>query len=325
MTLEKYLYPNSAKALEVYTLPSSAKVREILQSLPEEQVDFKHGSWMVHVDGKRAKMGFLYEYLIAGRVSEVFGKYAPQAKHCFNNVKVEGAMATLFAVKTAKQYTKRGWIMRPILIPNNPKFEPLASKISDYIKSYGANEYPFMLHKNPETSKRYAEAYIKQIFEGYSWNFIDYTRLASAHPSLGFNYDLLTRKRKMLTQEEALAYGEKVAFGTILGWIPISIRIDKRWKEVNTNGLRKVRLLDLQQIYGFDSYMMAIYAGWKPQEAQVARHYINIDALEHDIDEDPTLPRLLAQIGKKYFEKFKVPISNLLNPLEAEFDGIEFV
>jgi hypothetical protein len=309
-------------------LPSSAKVRSTLLDLEEGEVKVDVGSWAIPMDGKKAKMGFIYEYLTASRVAEVFGKYAPKARHYFE-MKIEGDIAVLFIVKSAKKKTKRGWLLRPVLVPLNPKYEVLGQLVLDYVKArkseFGDHDYPFMLHDNPETSKRYAEAYMKKIFKEYSWSFVDYLRTAYAHPSLGYTIDPQIRKRKQLTEEEFRSHGDKISYDRVPGWVPVSVKVDTRWKSVNTMVLRSIRLRDLDQVYEFDSQELETYAGWKHRIAYASRHYIKMNELELDIDEDQTLPRTLAAMAKPYFSKLTVPIGRLLNPQDTQFDGIEFL
>lgn len=305
-----------------YSLPSSAEVRGVLEDLPEETVKVKVGTWTISIDGATAKMGLLYEYLIAGRICEVCGKYAPQRKHAIE-LKVDGVPALMFVVKTAKRKTKRGWTLRPATVPLNPIYEPLTQKVYSYIKTFKPEEYPFMLAPNPETSKRYAEAYAKEVFSNYHWHFIPYNRSAFADPSLGFTYDLQTRRRKILLEEDAKSYGNKISYEKQPGWIPISILVEGRWKDINTHELRKQRLRDLERPYYFDNTDLNYYAGWETKEqdkAAASKHY-----LELDLDESPENIRILADMSRRYFKKLLIPIENLLNSANSEIGGIEIV
>jgi hypothetical protein len=305
-----------------YSLPSSAEVRGVLEGLLEEPIRVKLGSWNVPVDGLTAKMGFLYEYLMAGRISEVAGKYAPQRKHAIE-LKIDGIAAVMFVVKTAKRKTKRGWTLRPATVPLDPAYEPLAQKVYDYIKTFAPDEYPFLLAANPETSKRYAEAYAKEIFTKYHWHFVPYMRSAYADPSLNYTYDYQTRRRAMITDEKARVFGSKISYKKTPGWVPVSILIEGRWKSVNTHEFRKIRLRDLERPYYFDSTDLNYYAGWESKDrekAAAARHY-----LELDLDESPENIRILADMSKRYFKKLLIPIGNLLHSENAEIGGIEII
>jgi hypothetical protein len=196
------------------------------------------------------------------------------------------------------------------------------------MKSFPESAYPFLLAPNRETSKRYAEAYMKTLFEEHRWSFVPYIRSAYAHPSLGYTFDPQKRTRKLIPEKEALSHGVKITYDRThasYGWVPISIRIDSRWKPINTMVLRKIRLRELNEVYDFEPSRIDIYAGWSPRVALVARHYIKKDELELDIDEDPELVRKLARMGKLYFKYLLLPIDNLMNPLQTKFDGIEIL
>ena len=306
-----------------YSMPSSAEMRGVLEDLPEEPIRVQVGSWSVPIDGLVAKLGFLYEYLIAGRICEVCGKYAPQRKHAIE-LKVDGVPALMFVVKTAKRKTKRGWTLRPATVPLNPIYEPLTQKIYSYIKSFEPEDYPFMLASNPETSKRYAEAYCQEIFKNHHWHFVNYTRSAFADPSLGYTYDRAAgEKRKLVTEEQFKKYRNLISYERQKGWVPVSVQIEERWKNLNTHELRKQRLRDLERPYYFDNTDLNYYAGWETKDkdkAAASRHY-----LELDLDESPENIRILAEMSKRYFKKLLIPIENLLNSANTEIGGIEIV
>lgn len=315
--------------------PSSAEIRQVLERLPEEPIKVKLGTWSIPMDGLKAKMGFLYEYLIAGRISEVAGKYAPQRMHAIelkvtderHNVHSEPAL--MLITKTAKRKTKRGWTLRPATIPMNPRYEPLTIKVYNYIKQFQPREYPFMLAKNPDTSKRYAEAYAKEIFETYHWFFVDYTRSGFADPSTGYTYDKTRgEKRKNISQDEFNAWGAKVSYDKVDDWVPISVSVEGRWKDVNTHEFRKQRLRDLERPYYLEGTDQNIYAGWETKgrdTAAASRHYLNRPELQLDIDEYPENIRTLAEMSKRYFYRLLIPIENLLDSDNMEIGGIEIV
>jgi hypothetical protein len=305
-------------------------MRGALEDLPEEPIRVQVGTWSIPIDGLIAKMGFLYEYIIAGRICEVCGKYAPQRKHTkelkitdkLHGVKSESAV--MFVVKTAKRKTRRGWTLRPATVPLNPVYEPLTQKVFDYIKSFDAEEYPFMLASNPETSKRYAEAYCQEIFKNHHWHFVNYTRSAFADPSLGYTYDRAAgEKRKSVTEEQFKRYGRLISYERQKGWVPVSVQVEERWKDLNTHELRKQRLRDLERPYYFDNTDLNYYAGWETKDkdkAAASRHY-----LELDLDESPENIRILAEMSKRYFHKLLIPIENLLNSANSEIGGIEII
>jgi hypothetical protein len=306
-----------------HRLPTSAETRAILEGLTEsDPIRVQVGNWSIPINGRTAKMGFLYQYLIAGRVSEVSGKYAPQRRHAIE-LRLDKEPAIMFVVKTAKRKTKRGWSLRPVTVPLDPKYEPLTKAVYDYMKTFKPDDYPFLLHPNPETSKRYAEAYAKQIFQTYEWNFVTYTRSAYADLELGYTYDLQTRRRSVISEEDFKRLQPRVNYEKFPGSIPISVRIESRWKDLLTHEIRKQRLRDLERPYYFDSIDLNYYAGWESKDrekAAASRHY-----LELDLDENPDNIRILADMSRRYFKKLLIPIENLLDSANSEIGGIEII
>jgi hypothetical protein len=302
--------------------PSSAQIRDTLLSLPDGPVKVWVGRNFTSIDGCRARMGFLYQYLVAGRVSEVFGKYGPQRRHAVE-LKVDGIPAVMFVVKTAKRKSERGWTLRPATLPLDPKYEPLSSMVLEYIKGFEPEEYPFSLAENPDTSRRYAEAYTRKIFEEYKWRFASYSRSAFADPSLKFTFDPVTRRRTKIHVSTLGQLGEKISFEKVPGWVPVSVEVDSRWKDVNTHEFRKRRIRDLLRPYLFDGEERMIYAGWEDKEEKKGSaegHY-----LELDLDESLENIRKLADMSKRYFKKLLISIETLTHPESMEIGGIEII
>ncbi len=148
----------------LFTLPSSNEIRSIIEAIPENTIKVPVGRWEIPIDGNKVKHGFMAQYLFAGRVSEVFGKYGPLGRYAVH-VKIDGEEAVLFAAKTAKRKTKRGWTLRPAMIPLNPQYEPWAKPVMDFMKK-SPNEYPFKLAENDATSVRYARSRARPISAG---------------------------------------------------------------------------------------------------------------------------------------------------------------
>ena len=103
--------------------PSTAQIRDALLALPDGPVKVWVGRNFTSFIGGVARMGFLYQYLVAGRVSEVFGKYGGQRRHAVE-FKVDGVPAVMFVVKTAKRKSERGWTLRPATLPLDPSSSP---------------------------------------------------------------------------------------------------------------------------------------------------------------------------------------------------------
>lgn len=305
-----------------HSTPSSANIRSVLLGLPEGTVKVPVGKWTIPIDGYVAKMGYIYQYLVAGRVIEVFGSYGPQRRHVIE-LELDGEPALMFAVKTGKRQTKRGWTLRPATVPLNPLYEPLTKILYEYIKTKNPNENLFRLHKNPNTSKRYSQGYISEIFSGYEWSFIPYTRTAYADPSLGFTYDPYTKHRDEITEETYLNNKSKIKWEKTKGWTTISVKVDTRWRHMASHELRKRRLRDLEMPYYFDSTDLNYYAGWESKNdelAKAAKHY-----LEQDLDESEENKLILANMSKRYFKKLLIPITKLLDPTNSEIGGIKII
>jgi len=139
-----------------HKLPSDSEIRERILAV---------GNY-----SEKLKFGFMYMYLIAGRVSEVFGKYAPRGDDVFLT-DFNGEPAALFAVKTAK---RRG-MLRPVALPLRQDYEPWADEVRHYFTRH-RGKYPFRLHGNWETSKTYAMKAATQALRGLEWPMIEYTR-----------------------------------------------------------------------------------------------------------------------------------------------------
>ncbi len=313
-----------------YRLPSSGEVRRVLEALPEEEIQlrrkFAHSMGSCAIDGRAAKFALMYEYLIAGRSCEAAGKYMPQRKHAIET-KIMGESAVLFAAKTAKRKTDQGWLLRPILLPLNPEYEPWAQRVLDYMNEFDKEEYPFKLHENPRTSGHYLQNYAIQVFEGEHWYFVDYTRSAFADPSLGFTYDRSQGgKRHVIAWDELPAYGKLVSYERTPGWVPVAVRVPARWRDLGSHELRKDRLRFLKASCNFKGSELNMYAGWDEKSAASAsRHYIKDHSLELDIGQDDNLPMTLANMAAEYFPKLLRPIEALLSGESGEVGGIEII
>ncbi len=313
-------------------LPSSAEVRRVIEAAPEEVVKLQRGNRYIKVDGRAAKYGLMAQYLVAGRSCEVAGKYMLHGKHAIE-VRIDKEPAILFAVRTAKQHKKNGWILRPNILPLNPEFEPWTKKVLDYMREFGLEGTPFQLHENVDCSVRYYQRYAKEVFAGMSWLYVGYNRNGYTHPSLGFKFDRAQGiPRKELPEEEFKAFGEKASYDRVKvqegekPWVPVSVKVDSHWRDVVTQKLRALRLRDCENTYQFKVEDKNIYAGWYDKKAAAAsRHYLEHPELELDIGQDDTLPRTLSQMGRSYFPKLLRPIGNLMDPESVDTGGIEII
>lgn len=301
----------------------------MLEALPEDGViHVRHGSYRCVVSARAAKYALMYEYLTAGRSVEVSGKYQPMRKHAIE-LTVDGEKAVLFVHKTAKRKTERGWILRPILRPLDPKYDPLVKKVFDYMREFKPEENPFRLSDSDRVSCDNLRGYAASIFDGLHWFFVGYSRSGFADPSLPYKYDPVTRKREQIREDVFKALGDKVSYTRVKGWTPVAVQIPAHWREANTHELRKQMLRDLQEGYKFSGEELNIYAGWEETEkgaAKASRHYLDqYPELQLDLGEDERIPMTLAKLGRKYFLKLLRPVSVLLGAATSDQEGITII
>lgn len=264
-------------------IPNAREIRTRIENLPDTIEKIMVGSWQIPMDIHKIKLGFMYQYLVAGRIGEATGKYAPFGRQAIH-MKIKGEDAVLFAHKTSKKHNDRGWSLRPILLPLNPAYEPWAKPLMDYMHTMKEKQ-PFIVAKNPETSKRYYEAVMNQYFSDLKWCFITYRRKV---------------KDEMTS-------------------------VPSRWKRFTTHELRKRRIKDLEMYYGFDALDMRTYGGWDSKMdfsgiTTAMKHYLTLD-----IDESPENVRMLATMATRYFYKLLKSIDVLMNPEEIDISGIEII
>ena len=155
----------------VESLPSVQQVRNRIESI--EELDPRYPKVRrVPQDAclYQIEMAHKYQFLVAGRVSEVAGKYRPEEETAFE-VNINGEKGVLFAVKTAKRKTERGYTLRGPAVPF--RYEPWAKEVYDYVNDHSE---PFAFQDLHSTSKRTMEAASSYIFDGLSWSYRAYRR-----------------------------------------------------------------------------------------------------------------------------------------------------
>ena len=269
-------------------------------------LDYEIRERILSVEDDQRRHGFMLEYLALGRVSEIFGKYMP----CKTDVILtdfDGVEAVMFIIKTAK----RKGMLRPVAVPLNKEYEPFAEPVYEYMVN-SRDEYPFALHENVETSKKYAMTAAKKMFSGYWWPMIDYTR-STAVP---YTQDMVIKQDfTKKGQDQYLVQfedGSRVwTTNTEIAYV--NVKIASRWKPCTSHVNRKRRTLTLAMNYLFDGLDRAIIGGWteKSQDGSVAdalKHYMFLDLSEMDA----SMVELLKMLAKRYFKKLLVPYSNLI-------------
>lgn len=136
-----------------HLMPDDAEIRARIEAVPDEKY----------------RMAFKYMYLIAGRISEVCGRYAPRGDEAIVT-DFGGEMAVLFIVKTAKRKGR----LRGVAVPLRVDYEPWADEVRQYF-AYHRNGYPFKFADKWSTSVRYMQWEAEKAFEGLEWPMVGYT------------------------------------------------------------------------------------------------------------------------------------------------------
>ena len=257
------------------------------------------------VEDDRIRHGFMAEYLWLGRVSEVFGKYMPRTADV-QLTEFDGVEAALFVVKTAK----RSGRLRPVALPLASKYEPWTQEVYEYMVN-SPQEYPFMLHENPETSKKYAMTAAKKMFDGLYWPMIDYTRTMT----VPYTEDMVLDKRysdKGFDEYLVELEDGSRKWTTDKSEVRLNLKVASRWKPATSHVNRKRRTLTLAMNHDFSGIDLSIIGGWtsSSQEQgmpQAIKHYLYLD-----LSEGGGTIELLKTLAARYFKKLLVPYSNLI-------------
>lgn len=258
------------------------------------------------VEDDQLRHGFMAEYLWLGRVSEVYGKYMPRKTDVILT-DFDGVEAAMFIVKTAK----RKGMLRPVAIPMSKEYEPFAEPVYEYMVN-SKEEYPFALHENKETSKKYAMTAAKKMFDGLWWPMIDYTRSTIVPYMKDMVISQQYNKKGLDQYLVEFADGSRV-WTTDKEIAHINAKVESRWKPCTSHVCRKRRTLTVAMNYLFDGLDRAIIGGWteKSQDGSVAdalKHYMFLDLSEMD----GSMVELLKMLAKRYFKKLLIPYSNLI-------------
>ena len=258
---------------------------------------------IMEIEDKQYRLLYMYQYEVLGRISEVAGKYMPHRDdHIFMDV--EGEEFVMFVVKTAK----RKGMLRPCARPLDPKYDPWAKEVVEYIES--SEEYPFALHENVSTSKTYAMNRAKQVFKGLYWPMSDYTR-SFQRP---YTEDMVKHQRWGDDgYEEYLVFfpdGER-SWTKDKEYASVSEKVEPRWKPVTSHVLRKISLQTLVNDYGFDNVDGAYYGGWTISGQRIGvsvamgKHYMYMD-LRESRAALPQLKKIVYRYGKKLLVPYDV-------------------
>lgn len=254
-------------------------------------------------DDEQYRMAFMYQLMIAGRISEVCGKYAPKGNEVFD-VKFEDAPAAMFVVKTAKRKGK----LRACALPLDEKYEPWANDIHEYF-GRAKEDYPFMFHRRVENSVRYAQWVAAHVFDGLEWPMRSYSK-AELQPIE--NFDILATRINEKNKEVCLIELDE----DTAKWVPkvgdslrVPVKIEERWKPFRSHALRKRRTVTLMYFYKFDGFSRSAFGGWTEKSQvetlpEAMSYYTHLDLSEFAESYD-----MLYDMASLYFSKFLKPFS----------------
>jgi len=152
-----------------YRLPTPIEVRNQIEMVGESIHPTDNKRVAKDVDEYQLQMAMKYQYIVAGRVAEIAGKYQPEDNLVYP-VYINDIESVLFPVKTAKRKTESGWTLRGPAVPFNPKYEPWAEELYEYLQD-NTNPFDFgSVGSKPNSSKRILEAAIEFTFDGFYWN-----------------------------------------------------------------------------------------------------------------------------------------------------------
>ncbi len=143
-----------------HRLPTTNEIRERIEGI--EDNDYR--------------MAHKYQYLIAGRESEVVGKYRPTGTDA-RLTTFNGVESVLFAVKSAKHRGR----LRPCAVPLESKYEPWTKEVYNYMKG---KQDPFDFESfshyykgsgwSDNTRVWYLAKVSKEAFKGLMWSLKGY-------------------------------------------------------------------------------------------------------------------------------------------------------
>jgi hypothetical protein len=254
-----------------------------------------------NADSEQYRLGFMYQLLIAGRISEMCGHYAPKGNEVYE-VSFNDVSAAMFVVKTAKREGK----LRASSLPLDPQYEPWTEEVLEYFKRTG-EDYPFKFGKNWAASKRYAQWVAAETFDKLEWPMKKYSK-AELQPIENFEI-LATRINDRNKEVCLIELDEDTA-----KWVPkvkdalrVPVQVPARWKPFRSHGLRKRREVTNKFFYKMDIFQRAAFGGW----TETSRVETASGAMEHydylDLSEFEESYDLLYDLSDLYFTKLLRP------------------
>lgn len=194
-----------------------------------------------------------YQYLIAGRISEVYGDYSPKGIDAYK-IEINDRDAVLFAVRTAKRKGYR----RAAALPYNEKYEPWVKELYELFSDC-ETENPFKQKKwKDSTAGRKLQDRIPDIFKGHKWHISEYPTIdyREAKDSEiidiredGSQYLIEDPDRSRQWRTEKMVQESKKI-------------VREHSKNFTSKDLRSQRVIELSQKYKFTEEQLKIYSGY---------------------------------------------------------------
>lgn len=241
------------------------------------------------ISDENYRNAFKYMFLVAGRVSEVCGIYAPYGSHAYR-CEIEGEEAVLFAVKTAR---KKKNPFRAAALPLNR--EPWARDVLGYFERT-PDENPFIFMKkrpfNPRSNVRKFQWKAEEVFSDLEWPIPKYTvtrKKVSDNDQFGFIFELANRGQVKLDYTPPSTESDTT---------------DEHKRNFTSMSIRYMRAFDLLLNYRFNPIELSIFGGWKTSTLSIdapsfIQRYLDIGS------RDPP-HTFLEMIARMYFRQFLV-------------------
>lgn len=231
-----------------------------------------------------------YLYLIAGRISEVYGVYSPKGIDAYK-IEINDIDAVLFAVKTARRKGCR----RAIALPFKEEYGPWVKELYELFSDH-ETENPFKHEKwKDSTAGRKLQERVHDIFKGHRWPLTDYVH---------YKYREAQESEIKNTRQNGSQYLIEDPDGTRQWRTEKRVRVSKdvkpeQSKKFTLQDLRSQRITELSQKYRFTDEQLKIYSGY----------YVHgIDSLVRDWPTTQPVPQKtlesLQKLAERYFANF---------------------
>jgi hypothetical protein len=235
------------------------------------------------------QMALKYIYLIAGRLSEVYGNYSPLGRDTFIHP-IEGEEAVIFLVKTAR----RKGLYRVIAVPREK--EKWASELFSFFRK-NSKKNPFDIGEPIENSRRYLQFKAEKLFDryGHEMRREPYTRIdiIDASDRVVKEKTLDGKKRYLIEypDEQRLWHSDRI--------LKIPKIIEEEPKPFRTKHLREQRENELKKMFSFSIGQARTYLGLK-QDTRTTNliEYDGIGPIEGKTLEE------IIKVAETYFLQF---------------------